>query len=211
MNQQQTQLEPAVVRRNRLMFIGVIVIFVAPVLLAYYMYKSGWRPSSTVNHGTLVQPARPSPEFKMSIRADGRTGGDFDQHGLEKLWNLVIVVDGSCNKACLNNIYAIRQIQTAQGKNQVRIRRVLIHTGDDAGLEKIAASYPKMVILEAGSKAFSTLRAWFTVKDQTGIFDGSRVYMVDPLGNFMMYYLPGYDPTGMRKDMVRLLKVSHIG
>lgn len=207
MNEQQTQLDPAVIRRNRLMFLGVVVIFVAPVLIAFYMYKSGWRPSSTVNHGTLVQPARPAPEFKTSIKA----GGHFDQHGLERLWNLVVVVDGSCNKACLDNIYAIRQIQTAQGKNQVRIRRILIHSGDATGLEKIAASYPRMVILEADTQAISTLRSWLTVKDQTGNFDGSRVYMVDPLGNFMMYYLPGYDPTGMRKDMVRLLKVSHIG
>jgi len=143
----------------------------------------------------------------MSIRA----GGQFDQHGLENLWNYVVVTEGACDQACLKNLYAIRQIQIAQGKNQRRIRRILIQTGNDAGLKKIAESYPKLVILEADPGSLATLRAWIAGKDPAGKFDGSRVFMVDPLGNYMMYYLPGYDPTGMRKDMVRLLKVSHIG
>lgn len=207
MNQPQTQLDPAVARRNRFIFLGIVLIFVTPVLISLFMYKSGWRPTSTVNHGTLVQPPRPAPAFKMSIRA----GGQFDQHGLEKLWNLVIAVDGACNEACRKNIYAIRQIQVAQGKNQFRVRRILFHTGNGTGLDKIAADYPKMVILEADAQAFSTLRSWLAIKDQPAGLDGSRVYMIDPLGNYMMYYSPGYDPTGMRKDMVRLLRVSHIG
>jgi len=207
MNQQVNEFDPAIVRRNRRIFIGLVILFATPFVIAMYMYKSGWRPASTVNHGTLVQPARPAPELKMSIRA----GGHFDQHGFENLWNLVVAVNGECNEACQKNLYAIRQIQIAQGKNESRIRRILVHTGNDAGLKQIAASYPKLVIVQADAKAFETLRSWLASKDQPGELDGSRVYMVDPLGNYMMYYLPGYDPTGMRKDMVRLLKVSHIG
>ena len=207
MNQQQIEFDPALARRNKRIFVGLVILFATPFVIAMYMYKSGWRPASTMNHGTLVQPPRPAPELKMSLRA----GGQFDQHGFEKLWNLVVAVDGECNETCLKNLYAIRQIQIAQGKNESRVRRVLVHTGNNAGLEKIAVSYPKLVILQADTGAFETLRSWFASKKEPGKLDGSRVYMVDPLGNYMMYYLPGYDPTGMRKDMVRLLKVSHIG
>lgn len=207
MNQQETQFDPAVARRNRRIFVGLVLLFATPFVIAMYMYMSGWRPASTVNHGTLVQPPRPAPEFRLSIPA----GDHFDQHGLEKLWNYVVVTEGACDQACLENLYAIRQIQIAQGKNQHRIRRILIQTGNGAGWKKIAESYPKLVILEADPGAFTILRAWLAIKDQAGKLDGSRVYLVDPLGNYMMYYLPGYDPTGMRKDMVRLLKVSQIG
>jgi hypothetical protein len=38
-----------------------------------------------------------------------------------------------------------------------------------------------------------------------------RVYLVDPLGNLMMYYLPDANPRGMIKDLHRLLKYSRIG
>jgi hypothetical protein len=39
----------------------------------------------------------------------------------------------------------------------------------------------------------------------------NRVYLVDPLGNFMMSYPADADPTGMRKDLARLLRISQIG
>ena len=38
-----------------------------------------------------------------------------------------------------------------------------------------------------------------------------RVYIVDPLGNLMMYYLPDADAGGMLKDLQKLLKYSKIG
>jgi cytochrome oxidase Cu insertion factor (SCO1/SenC/PrrC family) len=38
-----------------------------------------------------------------------------------------------------------------------------------------------------------------------------RVYIIDPLGNLMMYYPPDADPSGMLKDLKKLLKYSKIG
>jgi cytochrome oxidase Cu insertion factor (SCO1/SenC/PrrC family) len=38
-----------------------------------------------------------------------------------------------------------------------------------------------------------------------------RVYIIDPLGNLMMYYPPGAEPGGMLKDLQKLLKYSQIG
>jgi hypothetical protein len=37
------------------------------------------------------------------------------------------------------------------------------------------------------------------------------IYVIDPLGNLMMRYPRDADPNGMKKDFVRLLKVSRIG
>jgi len=207
MSENQIQFDPALARRNRLIFIGMVILFAAPILIATYMYKSGWRPASTSNHGTLVQPPRPAPEFTLA----NRKGGQFDKKSLETLWNLVVVINGKCDATCSKNLFAIRQIWIAQGKNQHRVRRILIQAGNTPDLDKIASSYPELVILSAKPKALETLRTWMQIKESTKDFNGSNVYMVDPLGNFMMYYLPGYDPTGMRKDVVRLLKVSHIG
>ena len=39
--------------------------------------------------------------------------------------------------------------------------------------------------------------------------DGSlAVYLIDPNGFLVMRYAPGFDPTGLRKDLARLLKVT---
>jgi hypothetical protein len=37
------------------------------------------------------------------------------------------------------------------------------------------------------------------------------VYLVDPLGNLMMFYADGVKPKGMLDDLKRLLRLSSIG
>jgi hypothetical protein len=34
---------------------------------------------------------------------------------------------------------------------------------------------------------------------------------MDPLGNLMMQYDPGFDPYDVKKDLKKLLKISQIG
>jgi cytochrome oxidase Cu insertion factor (SCO1/SenC/PrrC family) len=41
--------------------------------------------------------------------------------------------------------------------------------------------------------------------------EADRVYLVDPLGNLMMYYRPGADPRDIVQDLEKLLKYSHVG
>jgi hypothetical protein len=41
--------------------------------------------------------------------------------------------------------------------------------------------------------------------------DSHRIYLVDPLGNVMMFYPAGAPAKGMLEDMKRLLRLSQIG
>jgi hypothetical protein len=38
-----------------------------------------------------------------------------------------------------------------------------------------------------------------------------RIYLVDPIGNLVLSYPPDADPSGMRKDLARLLHLSQLG
>jgi len=51
----------------------------------------------------------------------------------------------------------------------------------------------------------------FRVHADEQVRTARRTYIIDPLGNLMMYYPPGGDPKDMLKDLLRLLKVSQIG
>jgi len=195
------------VRANRVKFLLVVALFVLPVALAAYLHFTGWRPGSTMNHGTLVQPARPVPELTFS-------GPGVNQSGKElfgEKWNLVVVTTTGCDAACQQNLYTIRQIHIGQGKNQQRIRRILVQTGDIRNLAEIGRQYPDLAVVTVGASLSQALQDWLAVDGGAKAPDGSRVYMIDPLGNYMMYYVPGFDPSGMRKDLARLLRVSHIG
>lgn len=60
-------------------------------------------------------------------------------------------------------------------------------------------------------------RPWISdVQDLQALLPGQDrpqdfIYVIDPLGNLMMRYPRDADPNGMKKDFVRLLKVSRIG
>ncbi len=207
MEQNQQQIDRQAIRKSQIKFLLVAALFILPVAGALYLNLSGWRPTSTINHGTLVQPARPAPELILSTGKDAK----FSSKGFEGKWNLLVVVDGACDKACVNNLYIIRQIHTAQGKHQHRVRRLLIHTGKDTALKKLQKTYPEMVVLESDKATLATLEGWMSVAGQPRNLTGARVFVIDPLGNYMMYYAAGSEPAKMRKDLARLLRVSHIG
>lgn len=195
------------VRANRTKFLLVVALFVLPIAIAVYLHFSGWRPGSTVNHGTLVQPARPVPALEFSGPGTTQAGKEL----FAEKWNLVVVTTTDCAETCQQNLHAIRQIHIGQGKNQHRIRRVLVQGGDMRNLAEIGREYPDLAIVTVGAKMQQAVQDWLAVDGGAKAPDGSRVYMIDPLGNYMMYYVPGFDPSGMRKDLARLLRVSHIG
>ncbi len=43
-----------------------------------------------------------------------------------------------------------------------------------------------------------------------GLADG-MLFLIDPLGNVMMWYEPGFDPYKVKSDLLHLLKISQIG
>ena len=198
-------------RRSRLSLLLLFALFAAPVVLAwslFYLFPD-WRPHGTVNHGTLVQPVRPLPEFDLPTLERGRLGRDF----LRGKWTLVYVGRGPCDEQCRSDLARIRQLRLTQGKNIDRLQRLFLWEAaevPEAGRRDLASAFPGQVIapLEAG-----------TARDLIPVFavDGRdplaarRLYLVDPLGNLMMFYEPDADPRGMVKDLQRLLKYSGLG
>jgi len=123
----------------------------------------------------------------------------------------VVVTGSDCDRPCRDNLYALRQIHVGQGKNQKRVQRVLVHTDKITALNALGTEYPKLNILRVENSSFPVLKNWLATEGQGNTLSGSRVFMIDPLGNFMMYYADGFDPTKIRRDLARLLRVSHIG
>ena len=46
---------------------------------------------------------------------------------------------------------------------------------------------------------------------RAGALNSHRLYLIDPLGNLMMFYAADAKPKGMLEDMKRLLRLSSIG
>jgi hypothetical protein len=168
--------------RARLSLLLIAAVAAAPLVAAYALFHF-WRPSAFTNYGQLLPPDRIAD---VSIRqADG---SDFTLATLKGKWVLMMVDSGMCDGFCRRKLYSMRQVRLTQGKDMERIERAYRGT---------------RVVSARGSPLLSRLPADVSVRD--------HIYIVDPLGNLMMRYPRDADPSRIKKDMTRLLKVSGIG
>lgn len=192
---------------NKLKFILLATLFAAPLLLALLLYSWGWRPQGGVNYGELTQPARPIRAVVLRTLNGAAVEFPTDQ----KKWTMLYLGSGRCGSACRGSLHKMRQVHLAQGRDAGRIRRVFIAIRvPRAELDALLADYPDMQILTAAAAPGRSLDGQFGLTGIPAELPG-RVYVLDPLGNWMMSYRPDADPSGMRKDFVRLLKISQIG
>ncbi len=192
----------------RVKIILLAIIFLIPISYALYLKMTGWRPAETTNFGDLVVPAIPLKDVKLQS-LDGKAVSLKD---FEHQWLMVTFGEAPCSGACEQNIYKMRQTHIAQGKYQMRVRRLLVLTGDSKTLSKSSfKEYPGMVVVTGPASAISTFGKQFVTEEGTALDGKNRVYLVDPLGNLMMSYGADVKANGIRKDLGRLLRVSRIG
>jgi cytochrome oxidase Cu insertion factor (SCO1/SenC/PrrC family) len=196
-------------RRQRRVLIGVALMFFAPLALSFYLYYGKfWHPGGRVNAGELIEPARPLPALALplaSLRAEAeQTNPQF----LKGKWTLLYVQHGRCDDECRRHLYDTRQVRLALDREMNRVQRVFIGDGDCCYLKELLAAHPDLVAIRA-SPADEPLLGLLPTRP--GAVNSHRVYLIDPLGNLMMFYEADARPKGMLEDMKRLLRLSSIG
>jgi len=169
-----------------------------PMVAAYALFHFG-RPGAFTNYGQLLPPA---PIADHGLRQADSSEFKFD--ALKGKWVLLMVDSGACDAFCQRKLYQMRQVRLTQGKDMERIERTWLIEDDVRPSSELAAEYEGTRMLSArGSETLSRLPADRSVRD--------HIYIVDPLGNLMMRYPRDADPSKMKKDLTRLLRVSAVG
>jgi hypothetical protein len=173
--------------RSRWLLLLIVALFLAPFLSALYMYYSGWQPTRTRNYGELLQPVRDLRTVRFT-RADGSR---FEFHHEDHVWRVLVAPPADCWHDCE------RLADT--------LRRVWVGLGKDAD---------SVQVLWVGAAPKQTFRDLLPVRaDDTlapRLPDAATpaaipVYVVDPSGYLFLRYRPGFDPSGLRRDLKRLL------
>lgn len=180
--------------RFHLILIGVIAA--SPFVGSYLLYKL-WKPDAFVNHGELVVDAQPpAPSSADPLQATLKS--------LEGKWVLATVDSGACGETCRNKLYYLRQIRLTQGKSMDRIERLWMVSDGVAPDATMMKEFTGMQVVMASSSE------WVR-KLPSRTTPGDYIYIIDPLGNVVLRYPPGFNPTGMKKDLSRLIRASRIG
>ncbi len=193
---------------NRIKILLVAAIFLAPAVTATILKLSGWRPAKTGNYGELIQPPRPLTALQFTALDNSKVAiGDY-----RRKWLMVTFGNGRCDGFCEKNIYKMRQVHIATGKHHERVRRLLVLTSKASSkLPKRLKDYPDLAVVTGPAKAVRDLANQLKTDDGTALDGLNRIYLIDPLGNFMMTYDRNADPARIRKDLGRLLRVSQVG
>ena len=184
--------------KGRLQFLLIAALFLGPLALAAWLYYSGQalQPEGRTNHGTLLEPI-------VNLQ-DALPGSALHAHA-EGRWLLLYANEGDCDDACQFSLYTLRQSRLMLGKEMDRLVRVFLH----------GPAAPDTVLLareHAGLVTMSDAELAALLRERSPEASGSGGYfLVDPLGNLVMYFEPGIDPGDMVDDIKRLLKLSRIG
>ena len=195
----------AKMKSNRKMLLILFFAFLLPAVISFGMYFTQWRPSSTVNHGELILPARNIEDRSMQTLDDNKV--KFSD--LNGKWTMVYFDSSECSEACISQLYFMRQIHASLGKNYDKMQRLLVLT-DTKNLVELKTKLPEykdMLVWKSDSSAISKLQQDFGVDTKIPSTE-KYIYLVDQLGNQMMQYKMGSEPAGVRKDLERLLKYS---
>jgi cytochrome oxidase Cu insertion factor (SCO1/SenC/PrrC family) len=184
--------------------IVLVATFLAGFIIAFALLATGWRPGHTRNYGELVQPARPLPDATlMDLKGEA-----VSAHQWRGKWTLVYFGSSECLTPCTEALYKMRQLVAAQGREAHRLRSVFILTDTKARdvLRYTLEDYPTTSAVTGSASALRELAMPFGAP---GTLNG--IYIVDPLGNFMMRYPADADLRRMNKDIRVLLKTSQVG
>lgn len=176
----------------------VAAVCIAPFIASFTTYYF-YQPEGRVNYGQLMD-ARQLPRTAMTL-TDGTA---FSLRQLEGKWLFVVVDDAACDAYCEKKLWQIRQIRKTQGKYPERIERVWLVTGQGEPAQRLRSEFDGTWLVRAGgSQVLAALPFEAAVTD--------HIFLVDPLGNLVLRYPREADPSRIRKDIERLLKVSRIG
>lgn len=202
----ETSPKPRASKSGLIIIIVLVALFALPEIIVVGLQVVKWRPESTTNKGDLVQPARPIKDIDLlTIENKPVKFSNFREK-----WTMIYFADAACDESCVKNIYLMRQVHKALGKEHGRFQAVFVAMGATPAspLQAKLKDYPGLTIISGSRQNVDTLAQQFVLPGSQAI-DFQRLYLVDPMGNLMMTYRD--NPRGMLKDLIHLMKISSTG
>jgi hypothetical protein len=187
---------------GRLKLLLVLLACAAPVVASYFTYYV-IRPQGRSNYAALIEPAREMPAALPLLDLDGHV---VQAGSLRGQWLLVAVGTADCQSDCEKRLYAQRQLREMTGRDRDRIDKVWFVI-DSAPirpeLRAALAAAPATLVLRVSA---ADLAAWLA--PAAGESLESHLYLVDPMGRWMMRAPPQLDAAKFKRDIDRVLRAS---
>ena len=186
---------------GRLKMLMVLLVCAAPVMASYFTYYVV-RPEGRRNYGDLITPPVDMPE----LQTQDERGDIVPLKSLKGQWLLVAVGGGACDATCQENLYFQRQLRESLGKDKDRLDRVWFITDDAPVNKSLLPALSQSQVLRLTAEA---LQGW--LQPAAGHALADHLYLVDPMGNWMMRFPAPMNVSSAAKakrDLERLMRAS---
>lgn len=188
---------------GRLKMLLVLAVCAAPVVASYLTYFV-IRPEGRNNYSDIISPSR---ELPAGLPLKNLAGVAVAAASLRGQWLLVVVGDAACSAQCEKQLYLQRQLRETLGREKERVDKLWLVTDDAAPrpevLQAIASGGTPATVLRVPREALAN---WLA--PAAGEALDAHLYLVDPMGQWMMRTPVNPEPAKLKRDLEKLLRAS---
>ena len=187
---------------GRWKMLAILLVCASPVIASYLTYYVV-RPEGRRNYGELITPQRMLP----AVSAISSDGSSLPLTSLKDQWLLISVSGGACEAVCHKNLYFQRQLRESLGREKDRLDWLVLLNDDTPVAPDLAPALKDANVLRVPARE---LAQWLAAEPGQSLT--AHLYLVDPLGHWMMRFPANMDAAGAAKakqDLERLLRASN--
>jgi hypothetical protein len=211
---------------NKLKLTFLLLAAALPISLATWVYgvREVQGVDSTTNKGELVVPVIDITRLDLRdehgkpayIAFEEQVSNVEPKDYEPRPWQLLYLGTAECEVQCEERLYFLRQMHKRLNAEASRVERVYVHVADTLAQLPVLTrtllteQQPDMKIVYAASMSLGEVLAP-SLPENIDPANLHYIYVVDPLGNVMMYFTPENTPEEMLDDLDNLLDRSSIG
>jgi hypothetical protein len=175
---------------GRFKLVLIMLVFLAPIVAAGLLTLSGWQPEGKGN-GRPIVPQRSVADAHVDV--DGKPWAWRDS---EPRLTLVALPGPGCAAHCLETLALMRNARIVLNRNADRLR--LLYLGSAPTAPGADGVMPDWKVGVDTSGAFNAFRPTEP--------DSVAAVLVESNATALSYYPAGFDPSGLRKDMQKVIR-----
>jgi cytochrome oxidase Cu insertion factor (SCO1/SenC/PrrC family) len=180
-------------RASRLKLLLIVGIFMAPILAAGVLTFSGWQPEGKAN-GLPITPQRNFADEHLRVTLS--QGGEWAWRASEPKLTLIALAGPDCATQCVDTLTKMAAARITLNQNADRLRLLYIGVPPKGDADAAMQHYWQL-----GSDAEGKLAAF-----RPSAPDSVSALLVESNGTALSLYPAGFDPTGLRKDLQKVIR-----
>ncbi len=188
-------------RGGRLRMLLVMAACAAPVIASYFTFYV-IQPRGSA-YGDLILPTVDIPP-QLNLRT--LEGQPIQAESLKGQWLLTLVQDSACDAACEKQLFMQRQLREMLGKERDKVDKLWLVPDDEPLRPDLLKAVTQGVPVTVLRAPRVELQAWLKPAEGASLRD--HLFIIDPMGRWMLRAPVQADPSKVKNDLNRLLKAN---